>query len=323
VKQRVLVIGASGFIGERVTAALTACDWAQPIAASRHIERHEFDSSVERLTLDATDPVAVGRALQDTSYVVNCVAGKADVIVASGNALFSAVQQCKQSPRIVNLSSMAVYGTESRAVDETSNLPSILDPYATAKVTVENFASDYKNTVTLRPGIVYGPKSEWWSGHIARLLIAGRLGNLGENGEGICNLVYVDDVATAIVSVLRNERLAGNTINLGCLSPDTWNDYFQRYTRALGAIPVTISAAQLSYELHIVGPVIKLVEIVAKRVPGLRPAPPIRPWLTTLCRQKLLMNCGKAQHLIPIKWTSLTDGLNHSARWYQSIPTNP
>jgi 2-alkyl-3-oxoalkanoate reductase len=315
VKQRVLVIGASGFIGERIIAALTSCEWAQPVAASRHIDRCQFVPNVERLALDATDASAVSNAIQDTPYVVNCVAGTASTIVASGKALFEAARQCTLPPRIVNLSSMAVYGTASRAVDETSPLPSQLEPYAAAKVAVENFSSTYGNVITLRPGIVYGPKSEWWSNHIARLLISRRLGHLGKNGEGLCNLVHVDDVAATAVCALRLES-DNNIFNLSSVSTLTWNDYFQRYAQALNTPCVNISRMQLAYELYVLGPIIKLVEVASKRVPTLRPPPPIRPWLTQLCQQKIRMNSDKAQELLPINWTSVAVGLQRTALWY-------
>jgi nucleoside-diphosphate-sugar epimerase len=153
--------------------------------------------------------------------------------------------------------------------------------------------------------------------------VSGRLGNLNQNGEGLCNLVYVDDVAAATLSAIRTETMVGNTvINLGCgftgHPPPTWNDYFRDYAKALGARVATISPGRLSFELRVLGPLIKLAEIAAKRIPSLNPAPPIRPWLIQLCRQQMLMNCDRARHLLPINWTPLEQGLQLSASWFHN-----
>ncbi|WZB74124.1 NAD-dependent epimerase/dehydratase family protein [Achromobacter insuavis] len=34
-KQRILVLGANGYVGRRVVAALAASDWAEPVAGVR------------------------------------------------------------------------------------------------------------------------------------------------------------------------------------------------------------------------------------------------------------------------------------------------
>src|SRR5439155_19875927 len=50
--------------------------------------------------------------------------------------------------------------------------------------------------VILRPGIVFGPRSQW-TGRFADELLA-RTAYLVEGGHGICNSAYVDNVVHAI-----------------------------------------------------------------------------------------------------------------------------
>ena len=197
--KRILVLGATGFIGRRVVDALAASTWATPVAASRRARPGQPGS----LVVDATRADALAAALQGIDGVVNCVAGDAAVIAGNAAALFDAASRLPQPPPVVHLSSMAAYGSAVGLVDETAPLLGDLDAYSSAKAAAETRAAAYPAAVILRPGIVYGPGSPWWSDRIARLLVARRLGDLGARGDGWCNLVHVDDVARAAVSALR------------------------------------------------------------------------------------------------------------------------
>ena len=196
--QRVLVLGANGFIGRRVVVQLSQSDGVTVIAAGRSPIFTNQARNIDSRVFDATDEYAMRRALDGVTGVVNCIAGNPETIITSARALFSAVAKISPAPRIVHLSSLAVYGSISGAVDETVPPRGDLGPYSAAKLITEKLASDRESVVTLRPGIVYGPRSPWWSDRIARLLCAGRLGDLGVAGNGLCNLVYVDDVAAAV-----------------------------------------------------------------------------------------------------------------------------
>jgi nucleoside-diphosphate-sugar epimerase len=334
---RVLVLGANGFIGRRVVAQLAQSSWASVVAAGRRATAQAsptFQTTLttqampapeaapgktEALLLDATDERALRRALAGITGVVNCVAGNPQTIIESARALFSAATHVTPHPRIVHLSSLAAYGSIQGAVDETVQPRGDLGAYSAAKLATEKFAAASDSVVTLRPGIVYGPRSPWWSDRIARLLRAGRLGDLGPAGDGLCNLVYVDDVATATLLALRAQGIEGRTFNLGLPTALTWNDYFSRYARALGAPPLRqISGRRLAIELNCVAPVLKLLELACRLGPlrQLHPPPAIRPWLLALCRQRIGMVVKHAESTLGMRWTALDDGLKVSAAWF-------
>jgi len=313
-QQRVVVLGASGFIGRRVMAALRRTGWATPVGVSR--QALGFDRrSYESLTFDATDATALARALDGASAVVNCVAGSAYAITRTAELLFATAAAMARPPRIVHMSSLAVYGSEPRDVDESSRPAVDLDPYGAAKVQADDFAARYGRAVVLRPGIVYGPESPWWSDRIARLLIARRLGDLGSAGIGFCNLAYVEDVAMAVVQSLLLPSLEGRSFNLSMHEPPTWNEYFQRYSVALAATPVRrISAMRLAYETRLVGPLLKIAAIMLRSDRNL--PVPIRPWLLRLCGQRVLMRSLAAPMALQLQWTPLDVGLEGTARWF-------
>lgn len=317
--ERVLVLGARGFIGRRVVSRLSQCPQFAAVAAGHRARARHPQGSVETQTVDATDPDSVRRALVGIQGVVNCVAGDPDTIVTAARVLFDAAAQSRPTPRIVQFSSLLAYGTIEGFVDETVAPRGDLGPYSAAKLTTERLAAELESVVTLRPGIVYGPGSPWWSDRIARLLRLRRLGDLGAAGEGYCNLVYVDDVASAAVRALRTEAAKGRILNLGSPKVPTWNEYFEIYARMLGALPLRrISQRRLKIELSVIAPPLKLLELASRSrlLRGIAFPPPIRPWLLEHCRHRIAMGVGSAERTLAMQWTSLEEGLEKTAAWF-------
>lgn len=312
----VLVLGAGGFIGRRVTAALAASGWARPIAAGRHISA--VPEGAEALRLDALREDEVRAALARADAVVNCVAGSPDALRQSTEVLFRAARAAGE-PAIVQISSMAVYGDATGPVDETARLDGGQGPYAAAKLAGEELAAAYPRAAVLRPGCVYGPGGEQWSGRIARLLRARRIGDLGAGGDGIANLVYVDDVAGAVVAAVREERAMGQAFNLSMADAPTWNDYFFLFAKALGAVPIDrLSERRIGFEARVLAPPLKIAEIAARRL-GLaegRLPPPIPPSLVRLWRQEIRLVSTKAEDGLGLRWTPLPAALAAAAAAY-------
>jgi nucleoside-diphosphate-sugar epimerase len=316
-QQRILVLGANGFIGRKLVAALVAADWAAPIAGVR-IAPAAPQEDVEHRVVDATDEAAVASALIGVDAVVNCVVGKTIAISQGARALFAAASRASTTPRIVHLSSMSVYGNASGLVDESAALSADLGPYAAAKIQAEQLAAGYPSCVILRPGCEYGPTSPQWSIRIADLLMARRLGDLGANGDGYCNLVHVDDVVAAILLGLQ-PQLKSAVFNLSTPDPPTWNEYLIRYGRLLKAVPIKrISQRRLKIETKILGPALKILELglEAAKLGKLRTPPPIPPSMARLMRQEIKLDVQRAEQTLGIRWKSLDAGMEETADWY-------
>jgi nucleoside-diphosphate-sugar epimerase len=313
-KQRVLVLGAAGFIGRRLVAALAATPWAIPVAA---IHRSPVpEGPVETVQLDATHEPTLAYAMDAADAVVNCVAGSAAAIVATARAVFAVARRAPWPLRVIHLSSMAVYGAAIGKVDETAQLSGDGGAYASAKVEAEHLAASCAEVVILRPGCVYGPGSTQWSERIARWLTAHRIGDLGVAGDGICNLVHVDDVVAAILAALRLPRVAGHAFNLGSPAPPTWNEYFLSFARMLGAVPLSrISRRRLALETKVWAPPLKLAEMTADliRLPKARIPSPIPPSLVRSWGQDITLDVGKAEQQLHIAWTPAEAGLRETA----------
>jgi nucleoside-diphosphate-sugar epimerase len=311
-----LVLGAAGFIGRRIVEGL-ACDPEMlPVAAIRTPRRTAFPDGVEVLVLDATDSKVLRQAMQSADGVVNCVSGTAASIIKGAEALSAALDGCAAPPRLVHLSSMAVYGTAGGTVDESAPLRGDLDEYSAAKAAAERALGTRPSVVMLRPGLVYGPQSPLWSLYLGKLLMAGRLGNLGTAGEGTCNLAYIGDVRDAVLKSLALPAIGGEAFNIASSFP-TWNDYFLEFALALGAPPLRrLSTPRLLAELKVIGPALKLLERVspsnAKRLP-----PALRPWLLARCKHDIRMDVGRAEARLHMVWEPLDRGLQATAKWFR------
>ncbi|WP_420226458.1 NAD-dependent epimerase/dehydratase family protein [Pigmentiphaga litoralis] len=333
----VLILGANGFVGRKIVARLAATDWATPIAATR---RPVSVAGARNVTFDAADASALRAAVREADAVVNCVAASAEVMVASARALREAVLgvveapnvpnapqgsvapaasgasaahgvpvSARQVPRVVHFSSMAVYGSALGKVDESHPLLGDVGPYSSAKVEAEKLLADLPGAVMLRPGCIYGPGSTQWSIRIADLLRARRIGDLGPAGDGCSNLIYIDDVVDAVVAALRKPEAGGRAYNLAMRDAPRWNEYFVRYGRALGAVPVKrITPRRLAIERRAAIP-LKVLEKIGGKL-GLRHTPAVlSPSMLALWQQDIALVPDAAETLLGLRWTPLEAGL--------------
>jgi nucleoside-diphosphate-sugar epimerase len=303
-KQRILLLGVEHVVAAGVQTALSASDWATPVPFS------------------GPPGTLLPQHLDGVEAVFNGTMGSPRAILANARALHDALEQrTAKDVRVVHLSSMTVYGSRTGEIGEGTALRMDVGAYGAAHVSAESLAGRHPRSVVLRPGCEYGPRCLQWSERIARLLCSHRLGDLGAYGDGICNLVYVDDLVAAIVKSLRLSGIDGQSLNLAMRSPPTWNEYFVRFARALGAVPVSrISGRGLKMETRLLAPPLKVLELAARRLPGrLSAVPPaITPSLLNLCNQNITLDSRKAEQALEIAWTPLTEGLRQAAAAFTS-----
>ncbi|WP_020648760.1 NAD-dependent epimerase/dehydratase family protein [Solimonas variicoloris] len=318
---RILVLGGSGYIGQQVARALAAGGGAQVIVASR---RPRAVPGQRALALDARNADALAGVIGGVDAVVNCVTGAPADIRANADALAATLRRQARAPRLVHLSSMAVYGASTGRVDEGSPLAP-QSGYGCAKRDAEEALRRCANTVLLRPGCVYGPGSLQWSVRIAQLLRERRLGDLGAAGDGCCNLVHVDDVVAAVRQALYRDGVAGRTFNLSLADAElpTWNEYFVEFARRLGAVPVArIAARRLPFETQLLAPLLKLAELGLRQLgvdaSGLPPA--ITPSMRTLWQQRIRLDSRRAAAELVLRWKPLDEGLAETAASLRVAP---
>lgn len=128
------------------------------------------------------------------------------------------------------------------------------------KIDAEKVCWDYNNkgcpVTVVRPAIVYGPFSKNWTVKFAQMMIAGEWGIYENYGEGMCNLIYVDDLVGAILKLLNNEKAFGEAFNINGPEIITWNEYFRQFNNRLGLPPLkVIKENQANYKTALMQPV--------------------------------------------------------------------
>lgn len=178
--------------------------------------------------------------MKDVTAVVHCAHGDFETN-AEGTRNVLAEAQRANVERVIHLSSVAVHGRSEGSIAESSALAGS-DEYALSKIRSEEICAEYTarglNVVVLRPTIVYGPYSNLWTVEFAQRLKAGEWFLPETYTQGICNLVYVDDLVKAVILSLQSDRAPGETFIINGAERPTWNEYFNALNDALGLPPL-------------------------------------------------------------------------------------
>jgi nucleoside-diphosphate-sugar epimerase len=86
--------------------------------------------------------------------------------------------------------------------------------------------------VIIRPTIVYGPASQYWTIYPVQRLLAGGF-YLIEDGQGVCNPVYVDDLVRALTLAATHPAAIGEAFFITS-QPVTWRQFFGYYIQMAG-----------------------------------------------------------------------------------------
>lgn len=310
---KILVLGASGFIGRRLIAKLSEVTGMEIIAASRSASTSAI-KNCQTIDIDILNTQQLTAALAGVDAVVNGVLGNAISIRKGAQSLAKACQD-QGVKTLVHLSSMAVYGSTIGTVTEDAPMKNDIGWYGHAKcdaeLTLDSLSETGCRVVILRPGCVYSSSGDQWVGRIERLLKTKRIGDIGAAGDGFSNLVHVDDVVQAIIGALTKPSVQGKYNLSNPDSPD-WNGYFATLAVQRGYTPVRrISSIQLKLDSLFISVGLKIVGILASKLKvKLNSLPdPLPPSLLRLWGQDIRLNSSRAATDLITQWTSLESGL--------------
>lgn len=239
-RHTILVSGATGFIGGRVVEGLYfdgSCNVRAGIrqwSSAARIARFP----VEMMLCDIMNEEQIAQSMVSVSAVVHCAYEDSRSLIVQGTRNMLEAAHRSGVKRFVHLSTAEIYGNVRGEINETFPYQYTGTEYADAKIEAEKLCWDFYDKglpiSVLRPSIVYGPFSKVWTVSMAARLQSGNWGTFKDYGEGICNLVYVDDLVSAILLAVSHENAVGEVFNINGPDTITWNQYFEKFSEGLG-----------------------------------------------------------------------------------------
>ncbi|HAJ62397.1 MAG TPA: oxidoreductase [Cyanobacteria bacterium UBA8543] len=251
-EQTLLISGIGGFIGLR--AAEIAIAQGMKVRGLQHSEAKAKKAQKlgAQVTIGSvTDPIAAKKACQGVDIVLHTASivkesGSLDdfrVVNVGGTVNMARTAKNAGVKTFVHLSSVMVYGFNyPDGVTEDGPLCGENNAYCQTKIEGEKEllklnSPDFR-IIIIRPGDVYGPGSIPW---IVRplLLMRKRLFILANDGRGVMNHVYIDNLIDAIFLAV-TKQVYGEIINVTDGQETSWKEYFM-YLAELEGIPAPFS----------------------------------------------------------------------------------
>ena len=244
--QRVLVVGAAGFLGTRLTERLAVeCRADVRVLVRRVMSAASLARFPVDLRMgDVLDPAALAAAVDGCRVVFNCVKGKgadADLRRRADveGARLVVEAAARAGARVVHVSTMAVYDRPADgAFDESTPPAPPGDPYTDNKLAGERAALEAgarlrTPVVVVQPTVIYGPTAGVYGTDILEEMRTHRL-ILVNGGTGICNALFIDDAVTGLLLAATAARAGGERVLLSGPEYPTWRDFFSYFERLRG-----------------------------------------------------------------------------------------
>lgn len=234
---KVLITGASGFVGKYIVAAALRAEHQvraviRPMTDETAFAWHTHPN-LELVRCDLRQRNGLREALEGIDTVIHLAATKggdfyerfAGTVIGTENLLLAMqdTMQATAMPHLVVTSTFSVYDYQKlppqTVLDETAPLirnPLDRDAYAQTKLIQEEmireFARDYAAPVTIiRPGMIYGREALWHA------LLGAELSEnnwLRIGGKATLPITYVENCVEAIVKAVTSEKAIGQTVNI-------------------------------------------------------------------------------------------------------------
>ena len=232
----IAITGATGFIGSRLVETLvnnTNCSISVLIRNYSSLAQLARFNSIDYTFGNIDDNEVIDNFVKNSDFVVH-LAYDPSSLLRNLNSINVLSESCiKYNKRLIHTSTISVYEPlVSKTIDENTNYDGSIFEYGKRKRLIEEEVIKYikkgLKAVILQPTIVYGPFSSPWTNRICQQLMSGKV-VLPNNGEGICNPVYVYDVVRAIVNSLEKDEALGEKFLISGPDYITWKEYFRSF----------------------------------------------------------------------------------------------
>lgn len=243
----ILVTGATGFVGSRLSELLATQEKAKVTGTGRNLDRVAYLKNYG-VNLQAAD-------LQNKNTIEDLVKGK-EIVIHTAAALQADPETAQKVnveatetlvrlageagvSRFVHVSSVGACDmTNLKQVEETAPLAlNHSSTYPRTKAEAEKRANEIASAYDMelsivRPSMIYGPGHGFWSEEMFTNVLKGNPVMLGD-GSGNFNPVYIDDVVDAIILCAKHPKAAGEAFNVAA-GITTWREFMGHYAKLSG-----------------------------------------------------------------------------------------
>ena len=313
----VLVTGATGFVGSRLSENLSTNEKANVTGIGRNLDRVSYLKdhgvnlqSADLLSTDALKELVDGKEVvfhtaaalgadPETAHKVNVEATETLVRLAGEAGVL----------RFVHISTVGVYDMKNLdEVDESAPLAlNHSSTYPRTKAEAEKRAIEMASTYDLelsivRPSMIYGPGHGVWSEGMLKNILEGKPVMLGD-GSAHFNPVYIDDVVDSIIRCAKHPKAAGEAFNVSA-EITTWREFMNYYGDLCGKEPKGLPL------------IIARLMAFANRVPGV--STPIDQGFIEMATSRKNFPIKKAADLIDWKpGVTLEEGMKRTTDWLE------
>ena len=250
-KPRILVTGATGFLGLRLVELLAQRGYPVRSLARKLSNIEPLEKLPTEIHFgDVADMESLSAAAQDVSIIVHAAAdtagneddGRISTLLGTQNV----IDMCKEKDikKLIYISSCSVYGVadykKGQLVDEAAALeryPEKRGHYSNAKYKAEQLVLDATQKgnlpiVCLRPATIFGPGGELYTPMMGFSMGSKMFATIGP-GDFELPLVYIDNLVDAIIKAVEKEESTGQVFNVVELGGLTKKDYIELILKKL------------------------------------------------------------------------------------------
>jgi dTDP-glucose 4,6-dehydratase len=255
--RRVLVTGATGFIGSWLTESLVKKNAKVTVLVKKDPLYHVLDHIKERLNFiqgDIRNKKIISKAVKDQDVIFHLAAitqvlysieNPAETLEVNLSGTLNILESLRRGSDafLVFASTDKVYGEPIYLPIDESHPLSAKSPYDASKVAADRLVYAYHKTYSLKAGIVR------WSNtiggrdsNILRIvpdtivsLLSSRQPIIRGHGKHVRDYMYVEDAVSGVLAVAENQKITdGEVFNLGTENPTTVTEIVNLIVRLMG-----------------------------------------------------------------------------------------
>lgn len=242
------VTGINGFIGNRLCEELLGNPNIRVCGLLKNPQKEQYykDMGIKVFLGDIRDESLVNKFSKQTDVIIHTAAKLGNGcwdefyttnVIGTENIAKACISN--KVKKLIYLSTIEVYGNfDQDNYTEDQELELCKSHYVDSKILAEQLIKkmlEFSKTrfLIVRPGMVYGPNSYFWTKRLYDMVKVKRFSIIG-NGEGIVYPIYIDNLIDAIMRLINYSGKSNEVFNLVDFSDLTWKRWGDDYGKMCG-----------------------------------------------------------------------------------------